>query len=146
MLFRSKPFVNFLNENTNFNNFPFFYNKNELKMLEGSFFSSLIAGREEATNFEYKILTENKILTSKISKENYFKARINVMSKNFSLKKINGEILSVLVPFADLLNHNTNKANVRLEFNKEDVNIVTLNPIKKNDHIYASYEIGRAHV
>jgi hypothetical protein len=136
-----QPFIDFMNENTIFSSFPFFYNKKQLSLLKGSYFASLIAGREESMNFEYKILTEDKILPSIVTKEDYFKARVNVMSKNFRLIDPQGLPVSVIVPFADLLNHDASKANVRLYMKKEGVQVRALANIKKNEPIYSSYGV-----
>jgi hypothetical protein len=134
-----KSFVEFIHDNTIFSSFPFFFNKKEAKMIEGSYFSSLVSGREEAMNFEFKVLKEDKILADTVTKKDYYQARINVMSKNFSLKDAEGHYISFLAPFTDLLNHNSVKANARLDLNQDKLEIKAINTIKKNEAIFTTY-------
>merc|ERR1712032_787904 len=96
-----KDYIIYLFESVRFSNFPFFFNKNELSQMKGSYIESLISARKRLFKLQYSLLRNKKIFDDNFSEDDYFKTRIIINSKFFNLK-INGKKTPVLIPLADI--------------------------------------------
>eukprot|EP01029_Cantina_marsupialis_P004750 TRINITY_DN1493_c1_g2_i1.p1 TRINITY_DN1493_c1_g2~~TRINITY_DN1493_c1_g2_i1.p1 ORF type:complete len:544 (-),score=144.53 TRINITY_DN1493_c1_g2_i1:654-2285(-) len=111
-----KPYLDVLP--TDLSNFPIFWSKEELKYLEGSHILRELEIRKQNLFRDYEMLKTilPEIMTS-INYERFQRLRTIVGSRNFSIK-VNGEPLTALVPFADMLNHGVPRQ-TSWEFNDE---------------------------
>lgn len=103
-----KPYIDILPKT--YNDFPQYYNKNELEQLKGSFIIEFIRSRNLELEDEYNEIInflpdyENK---NKITLDDFIWAKIVVTSRGFNLK-IKEKKIVCLVPLADMLNHSKN--------------------------------------
>ena len=88
----------------NFNNFPIFYNDNELNYLKGSPFLNQIFDKKSDIKADYLKLCEHLPYYKNFNFQDFMKARMIISSRIFGIS-INNSKTDVLVPFADLLNH-----------------------------------------
>lgn len=134
-----KEFIHYLYENVKFNNFPMFYNQEEIKLIKGSYFYSLVSARKSLYKLQYSILNRKNIFRAEnYSEEDYIKARVIVNSKFFSLN-INGNKASGLVPLADLFTSKAEKPNCELIQSKNgSVTLKATESINKKDSIKLS--------
>ena len=122
-----------------FDNFPVFYNKEELGYLKGSpFLNQILDKKKEMKNDYYKIC--EYIPDFKRFKYNKFKeARVLISSRIFGIT-IHDNKTDALAPFADLLNHKRpRQTQWYYDDNLESFVIQAIDNIKEGDEIFDSY-------
>ena len=122
------------------NNMPIFWNKDELKYLEGSYMLEQIEERNEAIKADYDAICELCPEFVDICNLNEFKwARMCVCSRNFGLL-INGVQTAALVPYADMLNHYRPRE-TKWQFDDElqSFTVISLQGISSGSQVYDSY-------
>ena len=122
-----------------FENFPIFYNKEELGYLKGSpFLNQILEKKKEMKNDYYKIC--EYIPDFKRFKYNKFKeARVLISSRIFGIT-IHDNKTDALAPFADLLNHKRpRQTQWYYDDNLESFVIQAIDNIKEGDEIFDSY-------
>jgi histone-lysine N-methyltransferase SETD3 len=99
-----KPFIDILPPN--YNDFPQFYNSDELKQLSGSFILDMIKSRNLNLEHEFNdLLLAMPIFGKKISLKDYVWARIAIVSRVFHIAYGDNTSTQGIVPMADMLNH-----------------------------------------
>lgn len=119
---------------------PIFWEK-ELNYLKGSFLFERVKERNKIIYEEFKIL-KNKIPDfEEFSFYEYQRMRSIVSSRNFKLT-IDNDVVSAMVPFADMLNH-SNTCQTKWSFNNklQSYEMVAKSLIKPGDEIMDSYGI-----
>ena len=122
------------------NHIPIFWTK-ELDYLKGSYLFERVKERNRLFKEEFRLLKKN-LPDFKIFKfYDYQLIRSLVSSRNFKLT-INNDIVSGMVPFADMLNH-SNTCQTRWSFNNtlQSYEMVAKKPINVGDEIMDSYGI-----
>lgn len=98
-----KPYYDILP--TVMDNFPLFWEEEELNLLQGSPFLDMIENRKRSISEDYniicKVLPE---LEERFSEDDFMWCRTIVGSRNFGLN-IHGHEATAMVPLADMLNH-----------------------------------------
>ena len=133
---KSKKFVEFLYTNTDFQSFPFFYNREESEIISGSFFKSLVDVKKRSLAAEHKILTNAHILSDQISKNEYIKARLIVMANSVKIfDSTSGKESTVMVPVLGLFDHKEKKnASMKINQNNE-VEVVADKHLNTNEKV-----------
>jgi histone-lysine N-methyltransferase SETD3 len=99
-----KPFIDILPPN--YNDFPQFYNNEELKQLSGSFILDMIKSRNLNLEQEFnELLLAIPIFGKKITLKDYVWARIAIVSRVFNIAYDDNKTTQGIVPMADMLNH-----------------------------------------
>jgi histone-lysine N-methyltransferase SETD3 len=99
-----KPFIDILPPN--YNDFPQFYNNEELKQLSGSFILDMIKSRNLNLEQEFnELLLAIPIFGKKITLKDYVWARIAIVSRVFHIAYDDNKTTQGIVPMADMLNH-----------------------------------------
>ena len=113
----------------------------ELNYLKGSYLFERVMERNKLISKEYKILKKSLLDFKEFSFYEYQRMRSIVSSRNFKLV-INKDIVSGMVPFADMLNH-SNTCQTRWSFNDklQSYQMVAKAPICPGDEITDSYGI-----
>ena len=119
---------------------PIFWD-DELNYLKGSYLFDRIKKRNKIIKEEFKLLRKHLIDFREFSFYEYQRMRSLVSSRNFKLT-IDNDIVSAMVPFADMLNH-SNTCQTRWSFNNElqSYQMVAKENINKGDEITDSYGI-----
>ena len=98
-----KPYYDILP--TVMDNFPLFWEEEELDLLQGSQFLDMISRRKKSISEDYnticKVIPE---LEERFSEDDFMWCRTIVGSRNFGLN-IHGHDATAMVPLADMLNH-----------------------------------------
>ncbi len=119
---------------------PTFWDE-ELNYLKGSYLFERVMERNNLIHEEYKILKKTLLDFKEFSFYEYQRMRSIVSSRNFKLV-INKDIVSGMVPFADMLNH-SNTCQTHWSFNDklQSYQMVAKAPIRPGDEIMDSYGI-----
>lgn len=119
---------------------PIFWT-DDLNYLKGSFLFERVKERNKLIKKEFTILRKNLDDFKEFTFYEYQRMRSLVSSRNFKLT-INGDIVSAMVPLADMLNH-SNTCQTRWSFNDrlQSYQMVAKEPIKIGDEITDSYGI-----
>ena len=119
---------------------PIFWEK-ELNYLKGSFLFERVKERNKIIYEEFKILKNQIPDFDEFSFYEYQRMRSIVSSRNFKLT-IDNEVVSAMVPFADMLNH-SNTCQTKWSFNNklQSYEMVAKSLIKTGDEIMDSYGI-----
>jgi histone-lysine N-methyltransferase SETD3 len=129
------PYINCLPKY--FNNVPINFTIDELQKLEGSFSLVKIIQKILLLKIEYNQIEE--IIGADVSFSDFVWARTAVITRVYAIKK-NNMSDSVLVPFADMANHET-PPNTKWEFN-DKLQLFTVETeqfISKGEPIYETY-------
>ena len=133
-----KPYYDILPETLN--NMPIFWNKEELKYLEGSYLLEQIDDRNHAIEADYEAICKVCPEFHEIATLQEFKwARMCVCSRNFGLV-INGLQTAALVPYADMLNHyRPRETKWQFDDSLQSFTVVALQNIHPGAQVYDSY-------
>jgi hypothetical protein len=133
---KENSFINFLYENTDFKSFPFFFDQEESDMLKGSFFKSLVDVKRRSIMNEYKQLRNNNFIPEELSKKDYLRARVIVMSNSLKITdSITGQETIALIPVVGQL-PNQGKRNAYLKMNKKnEIQLIADRKIEANENI-----------
>jgi len=120
-------------------NFPIFFNDDEKAMLEGSAFLTNIQKKLTDIDGDYSMITKKVPEFEKFTKEEFKRALIYVSSRVFTME-INGTKTVGLVPYADMLNHATDKT-TKYFYNDtlEGFVMKATKDIAQGDAVYDSY-------
>ena len=122
-----------------FNNFPVFYNKEELEYLKGSPFLSQILDKKKDMKIDYLKICEYLPDFKKFKFNKFKEARVLISSRIFGIT-INEYKTDVLAPFADLLNHKRpRQTQWYYDDNLESFVIQAIDNIKEGNEIFDSY-------
>ena len=120
-----------------FLNIPLFYNQDNLNLLKGSLVDNMTKARHLQLKFQYEIIIK---LGFKYTYTEFVWARTIVITRIFRFDRSETISTSGLVPFADMLNHNT-KPSTKWEFDY-DINCFTIKNYKwvlKGREIFDTY-------
>ena len=119
---------------------PIFW-KEDLEYIRGSYLHERIRERNRFIREEYRLLKSNVPDFDVFRFHDYHRMRSLVSSRNFKLV-INDDIVSAMVPFADMLNH-SNTCQTRWSYNDQlqSYQMVAKAPIRPGDEIMDSYGI-----
>tara|TARA_B100000795_G_C22802759_1_gene442849 strand:- start:3590 stop:4753 length:1164 start_codon:yes stop_codon:yes gene_type:complete len=119
---------------------PIFW-KEDLEYIRGSYLYERIRERNRLIREEYRVLKNNIPDFDVFRFYDYHRMRSLVSSRNFKLT-INGDIVSAMVPFADMLNH-SNTCQTRWSYNDQlqSYQMVAKTPISSGYEIMDSYGI-----
>jgi hypothetical protein len=119
---------------------PIFWKK-DLEYIRGSYLYERIRERNRLIREEYRVLKSNIPDFDVFRFYDYHRMRSLVSSRNFKLT-INGDIVSAMVPFADMLNH-SNTCQTRWSYNDQlqSYQMVAKTPISSGYEIMDSYGI-----
>lgn len=126
----------------NLNNFPIFYNENELELLKGSDLYTLIKNEYNEYKSEYQEIVNKTSATSVLGNDffnDFLKMNVLVNSRRF-LYTYKGKESSALAPFADMINH-SRPPNARYYFDskKRVLEITARKNLEKNEEIFITY-------
>ena len=115
--------------------------EDDLKYLKGSYLFKRVMERNKLIKEEFKILRKNLEDFKEFSFYEYQRMRSLVSSRNFKLT-INNDIVSAMVPLADMLNH-SNTCQTTWSFNDrlQSYQMLAKAPIKAGDEITDSYGV-----
>ena len=122
-----------------FSYFPIFYTDNELEYLRGSPFLSQIFEKRIEMKSDYDVICNYIPSFSSFPFIKFCQARMSVSSRIFGVT-MNGVRADVLVPFADLINHRTQRQTQWYYDNAQNSFMIqSLEDIKEGNEIYDSY-------
>lgn len=124
----------------NFSNYPYFYNKSEIDLLQGTQFLLQMQEKKKEIIDDFQIICE-KIpkLKNKLLFSDFLRARLIVSSRLFGVA-INKIKTDVLVPYADMLNHSPqNQTSWYYDDLVESFVVEAIDTIKKGKEIFDSY-------
>ena len=122
-----------------FSYFPIFYTDKELEYLRGSPFLSQIFEKRIEMKSDYDIICNYIPSFSSFPFIKFCQARMSVSSRIFGVT-MNGVRADVLVPFADLINHRTQRQTQWYYDNAQNSFVIqSLEDIKEGSEIYDSY-------
>jgi len=133
---KENSYIKFLYENTDFKSFPFFFDQEESDMLKGSFFKSLVDVKRRSIMNEYKQLRTKNFIPQELSKKDYLRARVIVMSNSVKIAdSITGQETIALIPVVGQL-PNQGKRNSYLKMNKKnEIQLIAERKIEANENI-----------
>lgn len=125
-----------------FSNFPVFWSDSQLQYLEGSDIVSEIQDRKLGFREDYESLVKaipEMCQIEGVSFEEFCRVRCLVGSRNFGLR-INGQKMTTMVPYADMLNH-TRPPQTRWTYEnlKQAFTIRSLVEISQRTEVFDSY-------
>jgi protein-histidine N-methyltransferase len=131
------PYINILPKS--FENFPIFFTESEKKYLVGSPFLKIIRDRLVILEEEYKAICQIDKSFMKYSLGDFCKARMTVNSRIFGIS-INNKETDVLVPVADMINHQKDR-NASWTYSNERNGFLVKSerPIGKGEQIFDTY-------
>ena len=133
-----KQYSNYLFDSVKFTNFPLFYNQEEMNLLKGSYFNTLLSATRNQYKLEYTILKKKNFFKSKsFSEEEYIKSRIIINSKFVNLN-LNNKKISGLVPIIDVFTSQNLKSNCELSIKNGTVHLNAKENINKKEKIKLS--------
>ena len=122
-----------------FSYFPIFYTDKELEYLRGSPFLSQIFEKRIEMKSDYDVICNYIPSFSSFPFIKFCQARMSVSSRIFGVT-MNGVRADVLVPFADLINHRTQRQTQWYYDNAQNSFVIqSLEDIKEGSEIYDSY-------
>ena len=122
-----------------FSYFPIFYTDKELEYLRGSPFLSQIFEKRIEMKSDYDVICNYIPSFSSFPFIKFCQARMSVSSRIFGVT-MNGVRADVLVPFADLINHRTQRQTQWYYDNAQNSFVIqSLEDIKEGNEIYDSY-------
>lgn len=122
-----------------FSYFPIFYTDKELEYLRGSPFLSQIFEKRIEMKTDYDVICNYIPSFSSFPFIKFCQARMSVSSRIFGVT-MNGVRADVLVPFADLINHRTQRQTQWYYDNAQNSFVIqSLEDIKEGSEIYDSY-------
>ena len=126
---------------SNYSSFPTFYSEKELEYLKGSQFLEMVEKRKNYIKYDYDILIKEIPGFSKYDFNLFKKMKEVVGSRVFGVQ-INNRSNIILVPFADLLNHNR-RVKTYWGFNNtmNSFYIRSIGNITKGDEVFCTYGI-----
>ena len=116
---------------TNLENYPLFFNSDQLKILIFSLFGNEIIQTRQMFDEEYEMFQKSSH-KKLLDQDEYIKYRI------FTYKKyVNISGVSSIVPFIDMLDTNPINFNLQINYTGENdsLSIIAINDIKKNDKL-----------
>ena len=122
-----------------YNNFPVFFNDNELEYLKGSPFLNLLKEKLSDLKKDYNAIFNCSELFKKFSFKDFCEARMAVSSRIFGIK-VGGVKTDCLCPLADMLNHRSPRQTQW--FYSDQLNsfiIQAIQEIEIDDEIFDSY-------
>ena len=134
-----KPFIDILPPN--YNDFPQFYNNEELKQLSGSFILDMIKSRNLNLEQEFnELLLAIPIFGKKITLKDYIWARIAIVSRVFNIEYDDNKSTQGIVPMADMLNHSKEPGTKWSFFPNEDAFIISSDKfLFKDKEVFDTY-------
>jgi hypothetical protein len=141
---KSKSFHSFFQyfRDLDYSKFPIFYTDKEMKLMKGTYFSTLVRGRRALFENEFSLLKKNKIISSiDIELKDYMKSRTFFISKNLNIQNKKKENLSVLVPLVDqVVSYDGNKtANVAFSYKNGIFNLNSTRTINEGEELLMKY-------
>ena len=120
---------------TNLDNYPIFYNKQQLKLIQGSISYTNILFMREQFKEEYNQL-EHLYKQQNLYSDEYINFRVLTLAKSINLRNV-----SSIIPFADMFVSDPIDYNVNLFFNEttKEVYVYTTKEIKKGDILKIDY-------
>lgn len=159
---RFKEYADFNINQTDYTAYPMFYSQKHIKMLDNTFFKGLVSKRKKIFTTEYSHLKQ-KLNFRNFTLENYIKARLSVLSKNFLIEKssltdnaliknkqdnsitessnasnyidIKERNYCVIAPISELITNSLNP-NSKFSINKGKFVIISTKNIKQNSEIH----------
>jgi histone-lysine N-methyltransferase SETD3 len=121
-------------------NMPIFWDKDELRYMEGSYLLSQIDERNHAIESDYEAICQLDPTFANVCTVDEFKwARMCVCSRNFGLI-VNGMRTAALVPYADMLNHfRPRETKWQFDDSSQSFTVTAIQTIGAGLEVYDSY-------
>ena len=119
---------------SNLDNFPIFYNREQMYLIQFTSLSYSINFIKDIYAGEIDVF-ENKLNLKTINKEEYYVFRTYASSKSYN---ISGH--SVIVPFVDMFNKHPTKFNLRVEANEIVTKVIATKDILPSETLYIKYD------